>query len=611
VGLSVAALAVPLGAAPARPQQAAPTAMCAPGGPPVAFGGAVTPEDARTYQVHPFDVAEGTTRIEVTYDWSDLTSGIPGGVLQTVFDLGLWDQHGYRDTAGFRGWSGSRQGRVAAGQDPVVIQQDEATRGYRPAPIEAGTWWLEIGVAAVSPTGADWSATVTCTDPPVGPPSRPDPVDPDHVVTDEAGWYHGDFHVHGFHSASDAPPWDDIVEQARAAGLEVLPVTDYVTGQHWDELGAVQAANPDVLLWPGREIITYFGHAVALGETRSTLEYRHGFEGVSLADVQRGTIEDGALFQIAHPTIFPGPVFANVCRGCEFTLGHVIDWTQVQTIEVVTGPILASSQDLGLPDLGGLRILNPFVRSAIELWEDLLLAGFRITAVSGSDSKANESPDERVRVGIGSSATVVRADALSQAALGEGLRAGRAYIKTLGPRRSPGLEVVATGADGSVAGIGDDLAADVAELTVTVTGGHGDTIALHRNGEPYLDPVPVTSDPFAATFTLTRDLLGEGPLGTFVRVETYRPIDLPDGTSLPHVPGLPADADLLRYPTTLTNPVFLTGAAGATPAVGGPSGPGTPGATLPATGPGGSVPAPALLVALLAVVALRLRPRPA
>ena len=45
---------------------------------------------------------------------------------------------------------------------------------------------------------------------------------------------------------------------------------------------------------------------------------------------------DGALFGVAHPTIFPTAAFASFCRGCEFTLGDQIDWDEVTTLEVVT-----------------------------------------------------------------------------------------------------------------------------------------------------------------------------------------------------------------------------------------------------------------------------------
>jgi hypothetical protein len=44
---------------PAAQEADAPS--CAPGGPPVELDGEVGPEDARTYQVHPFEVVAGTT----------------------------------------------------------------------------------------------------------------------------------------------------------------------------------------------------------------------------------------------------------------------------------------------------------------------------------------------------------------------------------------------------------------------------------------------------------------------------------------------------------------------------------------------------------------------
>lgn len=638
VTLGVAAAAAAVLAVPGGVHAEQPPAgpACAPGGPPAELAGAVTSDDARTYQVHPFEVGAGTTRIEVTYDWSDTPSQLPGnpvmGLVQTVVDAGVRDQAGYRETDGFRGWSGSRQGRVGAGQAPIVIQQDAATRGYRPAPIEPGTWWLELGFAVVAPDGASWTATVTCTDPDVGPAFEAAPVDPDLVVDPRPGWYHADLHVHGFHSAGNAPAWDDIVEQARTAGLEVLPVTEYVTGQHWNELGPVQDRNPDLLLWPGREIITYFGHALALGETRSTLEYRHGFEDVTMASIQADTLADGALFGVAHPTFFPGPL-ADLCRGCEYTLDAVTDWSQVDTIEVLTGPALATADDVGVPFDPGARIANPFLRTAIERWEDLLQAGYRVTAVSGSDSKANEPPVDRERLGIGSSATAIRAESLSRQAVAEGLRAGRAYVRSFGANRSPTLDVVATAPDGATAGIGDELAADEASLEITVTGGAGDTLVVTRNARDLVAPILVTADPFTTTVHVVRDPRTEGPLGTWVRVDTIRAVEIVDGVALPdrivNLPlDVPAEVDVLRVPTTIANPVLLTGEStadgpparrdppGRPEAPGRPDAPGRPAAAdaptqvRPAAGPlpvtGSS--AAALGLAMLAVAA-RLRGR--
>ena len=242
-------------------------------------------------------------------------------------------------------------------------------------------------------------------------------MDPTHVADPDAGWYHGDLHMHGYHSNANAPSWQEIVDTARERGLDFLPLTDYVTGQHWDELGPVQEANPDVVIWPGREIITYFGHANALGETRSMLDYRHGHRGLTMSEIQAATVADGALFQVNHPDFFPPPL-NPFCRGCYFELGGDVDWSRVDTIEVVTGPVLASTADVGLPGTP-TSFQNPFVQPAIDRWEDLLRRGFDVTAVSGSDSKGVESEPERR--GYGSSATAVFASELSRPALIDGL----------------------------------------------------------------------------------------------------------------------------------------------------------------------------------------------
>ncbi|MGH9138769.1 MAG: CehA/McbA family metallohydrolase, partial [Acidimicrobiales bacterium] len=494
---------------------------CAPGGAPVTFSGHAVQGDARSYRALAFDVAEGTTRVEVTYDWTDPLPSTP--ITQTVFDLGLWDADGLGTAEGFRGWSGSRGGRVSHGQAPVFVQPDAASRGYRPAPIEAGIWHADLGIAAVGPLGADWTVTATCTAPDVGPAFTPQPVDAMHVADPNPGWYHGDFHMHGYHSNARAPSWQEMVDYARSVGLDFLPVTEYVTGQHWDELGPVQEANPDVVIWPGREIITYFGHAIALGETRSVLDFRHGYPGVSLRDIQAASVADGALFQVAHPTIFPGPVFRNFCRGCEFELGNVIDWSQVTTVEVLTGPALVASSEAGLPDLG-LRVQNPFALTAIDQWESLLLAGHRITAVSGSDSKGVEGEARRM---WGTNATAVYAEELSRPALMDALRAGHAYVRTRGEAASPAVELTAVAPDGTTGIYGDTLVGDSAQVTVTVTGGQNQLIQLSRNGNPLAAlPVLVTSDPFTYTFTARRDRGSEGPLGTFWRVDVLDPATL-------------------------------------------------------------------------------------
>jgi hypothetical protein len=465
-------------------------------------------------------------------------------VSSTTLDLGLWDERGYRNQAAFRGWGGSRQGRIDQGDPPIYVQADSADRGFSPGAVNPGTWFAELGIAAVSPQGADWRLRIECK---AAGGVRPadDPVDPAHVASGATGWYHSDFHMHAFHSNPNAPDWDEFVAMARAAKLDFLMVTEYVTGRHWETLGAVQRANPDLLIWPGREVITYFGHVSTHGETFGLYEYRHGFEDVDIAFIQDQAKARGALFQINHPTVFPPPTFSNFCRGCYFELMDQVDWNRVDTIEVLTTGIRANDSDAGGPGIPG-EIEQPFVQTAIDLWEDRLNLGYKVTAVSGSDSKGVEATDaDRVREGYGSSATAVYSEGLSRVALTAAIRAGHVYVRTLGVDRSPALEFTATA--GAQAGMfGDTLTVgetDLVELRVTITGGAGQVLRYLRNGTTFLEQ-PIPTDPYVSTLNVTRSP-DEGPLGTFWGIETIREGAVPEPPTLR---------------TTIGNPIFLKGA---------------------------------------------------
>jgi hypothetical protein len=228
-------------------------------------------------------------------------------------------------------------------------------------------------------------------------------------------------------------------------------------------------------------------------------------------------------------------------------------------------------------------VQNPFVLTAIDRWQRLLLAGHKITAVSGSDDKLGPL--------LGSSATAVHAEVLSRPALIDAVRAGHAYVRTLGVDGSPSLEMTAVTADGQRGIFGDTLRAGAATVTVRVRGGAGQLLSITRDGLPAA-AVPVTSDDFTHTFTATRSP-GSGPLGTFWRVDT---LALTSGTSSP-------------YLTTIGNPVFLAPDGPPPPAAPPearpePSAPPRPGSgRLPATGTG----APLLVAVLLGGAALVVR----
>lgn len=487
--------------------------ICEPDGPPVVMEGRVFPGDEKTYLMLPFDVRPGTARLEIDYEWEALPPAPPPDVLtETVLDLGLWDARGYRSAEGFRGWSGDRH-------QHVFVQGDVAQRGYRPGPINPGVWHVDLGVGAVGPTGASWTVKVSARRGPSAPAPAPDPVDPTHVARAEPGWYHGDFHMHAWHSHPEGPSPEELVRFARAARLDFLPITEYVVNHHWDEWGAAQRAHPDLVVWPGREIVTYHGHVQSLGETPGFVEFRHGFEDVTMRDIQAAVRAAGALFGVNHPTTFPGPLFRAMCRGCAFDLADEIDWDAVDTLEVLTGQALVRPREYGMPDVG-VPLANPFSQTAIDLWESLLNRGHRITAVCGSDDKLGPR--------LGSCATAVYATELSRAGIVEAVRSGRAYVRTRGVEGSPALEMAAVAPGEAPGTFGSTLATDAADLHVTVTGASGQVLRLVANGD-VTSVVVVDGDRFDHVFPVDR------AQGTWFRIETL------DG----------------RGRTTIGNPVFL------------------------------------------------------
>ena len=517
---------------------------CAPGAAKIEVSGALARADAKSYFVIPVEVDGATQRIELGYGWTDNGPG-SAPLDDTTIDLGLWDNDGYRAAAGFRGWSGNRQGRIQNGQAPVWVEQGSAERGYSPGAIEGGVWYVELGAGAVTTAGTNWFVEIECLARATVAEAMVDPVDVHHVANPNPGWYHADFHMHGYHSNPEGKRAADIATQAKAVGLDVLFYTEYVVPQHWIEVGAAQRANPDVLFYPGREIITYFGHANTLGETPQVVDYRHGFEDINLGDIQRDAIAAGALFQINHPTTFPAPLFSSICRGCSFELGDQIDWSDVHTMEVVTTLIEADAGQLGSPVGVGI-VENPFVQTAVDLWEEQLNAGHRITAVSGSDARGHETQIPG-RAGYGSTSTALMASSLSRVGIRDAILNGRALVKTYGTHFSPHAEVVVTSDDGQSVGLGGTVvlgSSETANMSINVRNANGQTLELSQNGNLVL-VVPITSDDFTHNQAIFRSLV-EGPLGTFWRFDIRAPADL----TVPKTP--------IR--TLIANPVWLAGA---------------------------------------------------
>jgi hypothetical protein len=502
----------------------------------------------RAYVMLPFQVPAGTTAVRVRY-CHDQPEAPTNAEIKHVLDLGLWQSRA-APTANwgepeFRGWGGSSHPDVTVSPNgfsseadylasPRMHRSGHTTRGFRPGPIPAGEWAVELGVAAVaSQLEGDgdgrvaWRVEIDISSDPswADDPYVPAPYDST-PASGEPGWYAGDFHVHAEHSSLGDATMTETFDYAfrspgqGGAGLDFVTLSDYVTDAAWGEIGRHQSAHPGKLIVRSSEIITYLGHANNHASQRY-VDHRTGpvYErdttgAMTLLRAARpasalwdGIRGGGGFTQINHPRIFPSevPGFDFLCRGCPWDYApDDSGYENVDAIEIATGPAGLKEDPQPGP--------NPFTPLAIQFWEEAIDHGGRnrnlIAAVGSSDShNAGRTPDPVTQAPIGQATTVVHADELSETGIKAGVQARHTYVKPFG-NDGPDLrfeaEVPGSGAPPAI--MGDVIRGAGVEFTARVLGaGPGAarpgsyTLFVLKDGLPLL-AVPVTGDDFALPF---------------------------------------------------------------------------------------------------------------
>jgi hypothetical protein len=238
--------------------------------------------------------------------WHSLPVDIPPGcaglsvsltvpaVEGAVIDLGC------EGAAGWRGWSGGARQSFA-------ITPSAATPGYVAGELEAGTWWVVLGlhrlpgegvelvVEAVTgpvavedlPGLASYETTSAAVAVPARPPRRELPA------ADGLRWVAGDFHAHSLHSDGSTPV-ANLAALGVTAGLDFMAVTDHNTAAHHLELPSV-GRRFGIGLLPGQEVTTESGHANAFGAI-GAIDFRRP-AATWVAEVAAR----GGLLSINHP----------------------------------------------------------------------------------------------------------------------------------------------------------------------------------------------------------------------------------------------------------------------------------------------------------------------
>jgi hypothetical protein len=445
----------------------------------------------------PVEVPDGVREIAVSYSYDK--PAVPAGTLGNACDIGIFDQRGTDlGGEGYRGWSGGFRTEFA-------ISNSEATPGYIPGPVSAGTWHVVLGPYTVAPQGMDYRVEITLRYGDPGPAFVPH-YPPQRAKGRGRDWYRGDCHLHTVYS-DGMRTIPELAAAARAAKLDFIVSTDHNTQSAHGNLGP--EAGPDLLILTGEEITSRNGHYLALGiDAGEFIDWRYRARDGVYPRFARQIHRAGGLVVPAHPYC---PFIA-----CQWKFGY----DGADAVEVWNGPWTADDE-LSLNDWDATLVSS--VRSG----------GRWLPAMGNSD--AHREPQV-----VGLPQTVVLADDLERHALLDGIRAGRSWIAE---SADVSLTFSATGGNGLHAGIGERLATradDPVTVRLEVRGAPGGALVrfMSDEGQMYQTALPASGSG-TVTWPTTASL------AAYVRAEVRR-VPADGGAS-----GLPGGM------VAMTNPIFL------------------------------------------------------
>ncbi|MCW6528773.1 CehA/McbA family metallohydrolase [Sphingomonas sp. MMSM20] len=445
LGLALACLASP---APAQtlPQPAGQANAV----PDLTLRGTLGRADYEHYREIPFTLPAGVTRLTIEFSYG-------GKAQHSVIDLGL------ADPQRFRGWSGGTR-------DRMTLSAEDATPGYLPGPLPAGEWHLILGAPNIREGAtAPFEARIYIERAPTVTSFADAPINA------APGWYRGDLHMHSGNSdgkclsqkGEKVPcPVYRTVEAAAKRGLDFIALTDHNTTAHYDALRALQGAFDRLLLIPGREVTTFFGHSNVFGPT-AFLDFRMTAPSYAQAAKWMDEVKrEGGIVSLNHA----GAPSGEICMGCGWRVDD-LPAGAVQAIEVVNGGTMAETKSAESPLQG------------LALWQKLLNAGQRVTAIGGSDNHNADLPSDQPGA-IGTPTTVVFMRELTVQGFIDGVRAGRAFVDVYGVK-GRFLDISATNGEAKAV-MGGALRLRPGErvrLAAEVRGASGGTIQLVVDGE--------------------------------------------------------------------------------------------------------------------------------
>ncbi len=264
------------------------------------------------------------------------------------------------------------------------------------------------------------------------------------VFNPRPGWYRGDFHCHTNHSDGVLTP-PQLLEVAKAEGLDFFAITDHNSVGAYPHFGETG----NLLIIPGAEVTYKGGHFNVFGldadyDWLKQMDYipapRPEDPYPTVNKLMERIAGLGLSNSINHPLLKPW--------AWEFP---DTDLRHLDCLEIWNDPSWPDNQRD-----------NP---RAIALWTEWLNAGYRITAIGGSDYHRPIPPPNPPKPAdrLGLPSTYVNAAELSGQAILQAVRERRAYV-SMGPRATFQARV-----NGQTFDIGTDLGSLSGEIEFNAT----------------------------------------------------------------------------------------------------------------------------------------------
>ena len=357
----------------------------------------IPPEPRVQYIQHVFVIPEGFAELRLEFDYQNESNN-------TLY-ISVYDPKGFRGN------------RMKPGQKGNVhlelwMNGKDSSPGALPGKILPGVWHVQVDVANVI---TDQSYVIKISGVRGDEKGERFQLDiSDRIIRSGWQYYRGELHCHSDESDGKFPVVE-MVREAERMGLDFLAMTDHITISQWARLQAID--DVPIAFLHSCEITSRHGHA-NLHNIQKWVDVYTDREDWDMNKAADEVHRQGGLFCVNH-------AFSGGRLGFR---SFYFDWHKADLMEIYHNLEGCNNQPM------------------ISYWDHLLLQGYRIIGVGGTDSHDPFTGTHK----LGNCLTYIFTDELSEIGIVRGLKKGNVFV-------SKGAQIRFTGEDeqGNVYWMGD------------------------------------------------------------------------------------------------------------------------------------------------------------